>query len=238
MSAPFDTLLEVQEHDTHIDQLRHRRDTLADKAELAQIRSRLAALASHAATVQADRDEHGSRQEALEAQIDSSKARRTELQKRLFGGQVAAARELQAMDEEVRHLARHIGDLEDRELEVMEVLEPLDAALAEAEQQRQALDSRATALRQSAAADEAAIDGEIAAANELRAPLAAQVPADLLERYEKLRTKLGGTGAARLVGGSCGGCHLALPAMEVDRIKKQPPEAVITCDNCGRILVR
>lgn len=238
MSAPFDTLLEVQDHDTRIDQLRHRRDTLPDKAELAQIRAQLATLSSHAAAVQADRDEHGSRQEALEAQIESSRARRAELEKRLFGGQVAAARELQAMDEEVRHLARHISDLEDRELEVMEVLEPLDAVLAEAEQQRRALDERASALRQSVTADEQSIDSDIAAANELRAPLAAQVPADLLERYEKLRTKLGGTGAARLVGGSCGGCHLALPAMEVDRIKKQPPEAVITCDNCGRILVR
>jgi len=26
--------------------------------------------------------------------------------------------------------------------------------------------------------------------------------------------------------------------MEVDRIRKAPPDAVITCDQCGRILVR
>ena len=45
-------------------------------------------------------------------------------------------------------------------------------------------------------------------------------------------------GAARLVGGSCSGCHLVLPSMEVDRIRKAPPDAVITCDQCGRILVR
>ena len=51
---------------------------------------------------------------------------------------------------------------------------------------------------------------------------AATVPADLLARYERLRTTLAGTGAARLVGGSCSGCHLTLPAMEVDRIRKAP----------------
>ena len=67
---------------------------------------------------------------------------------------------------------------------------------------------------------------------------AAGVPPELLARYEALRAKLGGTGAARVVGGSCGGCHLVLPSMEVDRIKKAPPDAVITCDQCGRILVR
>ena len=68
--------------------------------------------------------------------------------------------------------------------------------------------------------------------------LAAEVPPDLIARYEQLRTKLGGTGAARLVGGSCGGCHLQLPAMELDRVKKAPPDAIIYCDQCGRILVR
>jgi len=68
--------------------------------------------------------------------------------------------------------------------------------------------------------------------------VAAQVPAELLARYERLRAKLAGTGAARLVGESCGGCHLTLPAMEVDRIRRAPPDEVLTCDQCGRILVR
>jgi hypothetical protein len=40
------------------------------------------------------------------------------------------------------------------------------------------------------------------------------------------------------VAGSCSGCHLTLPAMEVDRIRKAPADEVITCDQCGRILVR
>ena len=36
---------------------------------------------------------------------------------------------------------------------------------------------------------------------------------------------------------SCSGCHLTLPATEIDRIKKAPPDAFFTCDQCGRILV-
>ena len=47
----------------------------------------------------------------------------------MFGGQVSAARDLQAMDEEVKHLARHISELEDREIEIMEALEPIDGEL-------------------------------------------------------------------------------------------------------------
>ena len=57
-------------------------------------------------------------------------------------------------------------------------------------------------------------------------------------RIRLLRAKLGGVGAARLVNGRCTGCHLTLPATELDRIRREPPDALIRCDQCGRVLVR
>src|SRR5665811_1327460 len=35
MAEPFDTLMEVQQHDTTLDQLRHRKKSLSEQAELA-----------------------------------------------------------------------------------------------------------------------------------------------------------------------------------------------------------
>ncbi|HUC38318.1 MAG TPA: C4-type zinc ribbon domain-containing protein [Acidimicrobiales bacterium] len=237
-ALPLATLLEVQDHDTAIDQLVHRRETLPERAELRSIESRLSALDERTKLVRIERDELGSRQSGLEQQIESSKARRGELQKRMFGGQVTAPRELQAMDDEVKHLARHISDLEDRELELMEVLEPLDATLGNAETERVALEEDAARLREQVARSEVSLDSDLSAQRAEREGAAAGVPADLLGRYEQLRKRLGGTGAARLVGSSCSGCHLTLPSMEVDRIRKASPDTVITCDQCGRILVR
>jgi len=156
----------------------------------------------------------------------------------MFAGQVTAPRELQAMDDEVRHLARHISELEDREIEVMEALEPVDKELSNIEEERVTLDADASALREKVAIAEADIDVDIAAQQAERDGAAAGVPQDLISRYEQLRKRLGGTGAARLVGNSCSGCHLTLPSMEVDRIRRAAPDAVITCDQCGRILVR
>ena len=71
-----------------------------------------------------------------------------------------------------------------------------------------------------------------------RSSAAAGVEAELLAAYEDLRVELGGIAVARLVGSVCGGCHLGLSAVEVDRIKKQPPDALVRCDECGRLLVR
>jgi hypothetical protein len=234
---PLARLLDVQDHDTVIDQLRHRRATLAERNDLASVDRQLGALEARTKELRLQRDELGDRQGALEHQIDASRTRRETLEKRLFSGQVVASRELQAMNEEVKHLARHITELEDREIEIMEGLEPLDRELAAGDVSRDALERDADRLRAVIAATEQTIDGELAAQNLARAAAASGVRDDLLARYEQLRSKLGGTGAARLVGGSCGGCHLALSSMELDRVRKADPDAVITCEQCGRILV-
>jgi predicted nucleic acid-binding Zn-ribbon protein len=234
----FERLLEVQDHDTAIDQLRHRRSALPEQAELARVEQRLAGLEARAAEVQVGRDELGVRQAALEDLIEASRARRGELEKRMFGGQVSAARDLQAMDEEVKHLKQHISELEDREIEIMEELEPIDAELDSTAGERTSLRHDRERLRQAVAAAVVTIDADLISQSAGRQAAAATVPPDLLARYEKLRTTLSGTGAARLVGGSCSGCHLSLPSMEVDRIRKAPPDEIILCDQCGRILVR
>jgi len=231
-------LLEVQDHDTAVDQLRHRQATMPERVELRQVEAVVASISERLSKLQGERDELSLRQSALEEQIEASRKRRSELEKRMYGGQIAAARDLQAMDDETRHLGRHVSELEDREIEVMEALEPLDSELASANAERSELEGRAVVLRQaiseSGAELETAIDEEMKARN----VAASAVPDELIARYEKLRAKLGGTGAARLVGNSCSGCHLTLPAMEVDRIRKMAPDAIITCDQCGRILVR
>jgi predicted nucleic acid-binding Zn-ribbon protein len=236
--GPLARLLDVQNHDTVVDQLRHRRATLPERAELADIDRQLGALDTRTKELRLKRDELGDRQAVLEHQIEASRTRRDTIEKRLFAGQVVASRELQAMSEEVKHLARHIGELEDREIEVMEALEPLDTELQAGDVTRDALERDAERLRALVGTTEVALDAEIDAESRARAAAASGVRDELLARYEQLRTKLGGTGAARLAHGSCSGCHLTLSAMELDRIRKAPPDAVITCEQCGRILVR
>jgi len=236
--AVFERLLEVQDHDTTIDQLRHRRSALPEQAELASVEGRLSVLETRAHEIQGGRDELGARQASLEEQIEGARTRRSEIERRMFGGQVTAARDLQAMDEEVKHLARHISELEDREIEIMEELEPIDADLGAVSAGRDGLRADRVRLQASVAAVVVGNDADLVTESTARLAAASSVPDDLLTRYERLRTTLGGTGAARLVGGSCSGCHLSLPAMEMDRIRKAPDDEIILCDQCGRILVR
>jgi predicted nucleic acid-binding Zn-ribbon protein len=239
LTAPqFEALLKVQDLDTALDQHRHRRRTLPERDEVGRLDTERVTLAAQVSTAAVGRDEVAGRQEALEHDLNATEARIAEINRRLYGGMVSATRELQAMAEEVEHLQSRRSALEDRILEVMEVREPLDAEVAALERRAEQLSADRTGAAARLASAEETADAEIEVLADERDQAVSTVPPDLLRTYESLRARLDGVGAARLVGSSCAGCHLALPATELDRIKRSPADAMVFCDQCGRILVR
>lgn len=235
---PFLRLLEVQRHDSAIDQLHHRLETLPERRELADLKERMAGIRARAAALRLQQASLAERQREIDEQVEAAKNRKATLERRLYEGNVSSPRDLQAMDEEVRHLSARVRELEDKELEVMEEVEPVEAEILSLEGEVDALDSDAARLMARLADAESAIEGEVEREQAARMEAAAGIPASLMERYEAIRRRLGGVGAAELVGSSCGGCHLSLPAVELDRMRKAPADELLTCDNCGRILIR
>lgn len=237
MAEPYDTLLQVQEHDTALDQLRHRIESMPERAALAGVRARRAEVAAALVEVQARVDDLTARQGALEERIAASAERRRVLEERMRSGSVTASKDLQAMDHEVGQLAERERGLEDEELELMEEEEPIDVELATLTETAAALDADAVRLEAEVAASEVDLLAAVRTEEAARAQSAAGLPADLAERYERLRAHLGGIGAARLVGDHCEGCHLTLPSMELERIHQLPADTFATCPQCDRILV-
>jgi len=237
MARPeLETLLEVQEHDTALDQLRHRMATIPARAQLAELEARATALTDQMAAAGATRDEAVRVQEGLEADLAAAEKRMKEIEQRLFSP-TAGVRDMEAMNDELASLKRRRSSLEDQVLEALEAREPLDAAVEALEAELAKLGTERNALGDEIAEGELVIEAELDVEQAKRDAAAAGLSEALMQQYEKLRGRLGGIGAARLVGTSCSGCHLTLPATEIDRIKKSSPDALITCDQCGRILV-
>lgn len=234
----WDALLAVQGHDTHTDQLVHRRKTLPARAELDATMARLVDLERRVKEVEAQRHELLRAQQRLEDDIASINDKATQHDKTLYGGTIGNPRELQTLQDEIAALKRRVSQLEDQELELMEQIEPLDAELAQLAAERDGLDNQASGLRAGIAEDEVAIDTELASVRAERDALVSTVEPELLAEYEQLRPHSGGIAIARLANGSCGGCHLGLSAMEIDRIKKLPEDALVHCEECGRLLAR
>ena len=104
----------------------------------------------------------------------------------------------------------------------------LDAELPELE---------ASAAAAAALPAEASITEELATLAAGRAELVARLDSTLLQRYERLRERLGGVAVARLEGARCGGCHLDLSTSELGEVKAVGPGEFAECPQCGRLLV-
>lgn len=147
------------------------------------------------------------------------------------------ARELEALQHELVSLNRRQSDLEDAELELMEqretaqaTLDGIEARIAETRDRRAAAEQRRDESLAAIAKEEEFKQGA-------RKPLAADLPADLVSLYDKIREDTG-LGAALLTSGRCGGCRLELSGADLARIRRSDPDEVVRCEDCRRIMVR
>jgi len=230
-------LLDLQAADTALAQLAHRRSTLPELATIADTDARLAALTGDLVRAETEVTDLDREQRRLEADVDQVRQRSDRDEQRMRAGSMPP-RELESLQHEVQTLARRQSDLEDVVLDLMERREQAEARAAavgvEVERVRSGRDA-ATAARDAAFAE---IDADIAARTAERAATTAEIPADLLALYEKVRGSAGGVGAAALRKRRCEGCHLELAGSELRAARTAPPDAVLRCENCRRILVR
>ena len=237
MTDTLNHLLAVQDLDTSITQLQHRRAALLETSGLAAVEAELAGLESRRTDAAARSAALAETQKSLDEQIAAITDRRDLVEKRLYAATGSSSRDLQAMQDEVRHLTDRRAELEELELVAMLDQDPIDAELTELRATMAPLKARAEELRGQVTHDQLEIDAALASAAGSRAAEAAQLPTALADRYETLRARLKGTGAARLIKNHCDGCHLELSSVEVERIRALPPGEVATCEQCGRILV-
>ena len=234
----LERLLAVQELDTKADVLRHRRDHLPERAALAAKQDELAAIESASAPLRERRHEIARTQQALEDQIALLAEKTDTVNATMYGGSMSNAKELQSLQSELDSLARRRASLEDQVLQQMVEAEPVDAELESVAAKREALDATAVDVTAVLVEAETAIDSELDALEAERASLVDGLEPALVERYEKLRARLKGVGVARFVGGTCQGCHLALPAAEAEQVRRQArDDGVATCPECDRLLV-
>lgn len=233
----LEPLLALQEHDLALDRLRHRHATLPERATVAAGETRAADLAVECTSVGVERDAVAADERRLDDEATALAGQAAAAEAKLYSGEISSPRELQALQADVESLRRHQRDVEDRQITVMERREPLDARMVALEAEAATVESDLVAARAALAAAQALVDGEIAVEVDARAASATGVTADLMAEYERCRSKAKGVGAARLVAGTCQGCHLSIPATEVDRLRRHADDEISHCDNCGCILV-
>jgi predicted nucleic acid-binding Zn-ribbon protein len=230
-------LLDVQELDTRLAQLAHRRRTLPESVKREELVGTLAELNTKVAQTQSALA--GINRELTKADDEVRNVRqRIERDQHLIdSGSITDAKQITDLQHEVSSLSRRQTDLEDVEIDVMQQAEDLSDKItalgAEIETAQATLDQ--------VSAQEAhlltEIDGHVVDATADRADAASSISAELLALYEKIRST-SGIGAAPLVGGRCEGCHMQLAPNDLRTIEAAEPDDVLRCEECRCILVR
>lgn len=238
LGSTFGALLRVQQLDTTLTQLHHRRAALPERAELETARTKRTEVGAALVPLRAAQSEANRRLRSLEDEAATVATKIADADRKLFSGSVTSPRELQALQTDVEVLKKRQGELEDAALEVMIEREPLDAEVDAAVAQLGSYDADEARLLAAIADAEAVIDAEARDVGTQRQESVATIPSDLTALYEKIRTANKGIGIARLEHGTCMACRLKLPAVELDRIRQLAGEALVRCEECGAILVR
>jgi predicted nucleic acid-binding Zn-ribbon protein len=240
LDAPIEqqrALLELQEHDSAIDRLGHRRESLPEHARLAELGTSLAAIDQLAAERRGELATVSREQTRLEDDVEMVRRKAETEEARAISGRVTSPKELTAIQDEVAALHRRQSALEDDLLERMERRETLDAELAELGARREGVGAEQAEVAKARDAALAQVEHELQVQRDARAALAPKISEQLFKLYEQIRARQGGVGAAALVGNTCQGCRVSLSHVELNALRALPPERIKRCENCRRILV-
>ncbi len=239
MTAPvYERLLAVQDLDVKLTQLRHRHANHSLRGEISDTDAAIAVIDETGTEIAGRKAVFDKQNAELDAEVTTIRARRAEIEGKLYDGSVTGTKDLLALQEESAMLLERRNGTEDEELEIMEQIETITRELQAVADERSAKVTAKEKLQAELDTVLVAIEAEIVDVEAQRVAAAAEVPAGLLDTYEGLREDFGGIAVARLSGSTCDGCHMSLSAVSLDKAKKLPEDAVVTCDQCGRLLVR
>ena len=229
-------LLDLAAVDAELARAEHRRRTLPEQAAVEEAERTLRAAADAVVVAQTALSDLDRDVAKLDREVEQVRTRETRDRQLLEKGSVSA-KQAADLQHELDSLARRRAVLEEEQLEVMERQE---AAGIDLRHETEAHDAAQTALADAVERRDGTL-GDIgtteARRGEERTALVAQLPADLVELYDKIRAK-SGVGAGELTGNRCGACRLEMDRSELRDVQAAAPDDVVRCENCGAIVVR
>ncbi len=161
--------------------------------------------------------------------VEQDKIKRSE--RRLLS--IKNQKEYNALSREVKLGKKVAGEIEDAVLGYMTEIEALKKTLDRKDAEYEGLEKSLLEKK----AETEAVTGKAKAAlvslTTERQKISEGVDRDFLKKYQTVQ-KARGNAVVELHGGSCSGCHMAIPPQLNIRILKQ--EEMILCPNCNRIL--
>lgn len=229
-------LVDIAELDLRLAGLEHRRGALPEQAALDELEAERRAATESAARARIHVEDLDRAIAKLRSDLDAVRRRRERDSEMAAGGGLSE-RQVTELEYELRSLGRRqetlgaeLAELEERREAVEADVEHSGASVTE-------LDSRLAEARTERDTALAELENAVSTTTDERARTAEGLPVELLELYAR-SVRSAGVGAAVLGGGRCSGCAMDLDRGTVAAFREAPPQDVLTCPECGVIVVR
>jgi predicted nucleic acid-binding Zn-ribbon protein len=142
--------------------------------------------------------------------------------------------EFQAISHEIQRYEDEIRKLEDEELELMIEADKLRGEIEAEDKSAQATKESISRQLTNLETKSKALGSQQQELETEREALAAQIDADLLDRFERLFNSKGDAAIVAVEHGVCTGCHMKVTTATASRVKAG--KEIVSCEQCGRIL--
>jgi predicted nucleic acid-binding Zn-ribbon protein len=230
-------LIELQLIDSQITQARAKLNGLPEIEQITAIRARMENTAVELNVVETELADVAIELRRSELDVEQVDDRIKKDENRLNSG-TGTPKELEQFQHELVTLAKRKSDLEDSELEILMKHDGVKFRVDELLNDQVGLKQLELELNVRLENAKTDIDKTLLELAVSRSVLLPKIDTTLVGLYEKIRQSAYGVGAALLIGNKCDGCHLAINAIELERIKGLEMDEIIRCEECRRILVR
>lgn len=169
-----------------------------------------------------------------EAAVKGQQLKIQEAESSLYGGSVRNPKELQDLQTDVAALKRHLGTLEERQLEAMMQAEASEVALTAEQAELEKLNARLGDEHRSLLEEQAGLTKDLQRLTAERQAVLSAIAEQALQTYEDLRQRRRGTAVAEVNENSCSACGTRLAAALQQNARSTTQMAY--CPSCGRIL--
>jgi predicted nucleic acid-binding Zn-ribbon protein len=226
----------LMEADRWIDRVRSQKTHLPEISELTALEAELRGLLKDLRDAEAALAPMKTHLDTVSQESQRLRVRAKDLDDALSSS-TASARELSAIQGELVHVRTLLAESEDRELDLLMSLEPAEARVDAVKGLAQPGVRRRTVLLETIAQLQSTLDDELVSLQGNRDERAAALSNPLHTRYDAAMVRAGTSGAAQVVEGRCDGCRLALSPLDYDHYRAQPPDTLMDCPECGRLLL-
>ncbi len=233
--AYLPVLFRIQEIESRLMALKKVAEQSSSNANLLALETLRGELEQSLNTINNKQKKISSTQKQMEISLQDCQEHLKTEETKLYDGSVSTSKGLEQIQQKAAEYRKNKENYEDQILSLLETDEKLNQDRVGLQKRLQACNDEIGLIKEEVNRKLAEIAFEEKQLQTELEELIPQIPTDWWERYRKIAKSHFGVGLARIKAGSCGACHVGL-SDNLLRKAKQGEDALIFCENCGRIL--